>query len=46
MKFLITIITFILGFFALLMDKVTTISSCFWFAYEPTPPEKGDKDGC
>ncbi|MBA4538703.1 cyclic lactone autoinducer peptide [Bacillus aquiflavi] len=36
MKFLASL----LGFVALLTDKIATFNSCFWFAYEPTPPEK------
>jgi cyclic lactone autoinducer peptide len=39
-------VTFILGVIGLLMDKITTMNSCFWFAYEPNPPqmERGKDD--
>ncbi|MGG1630870.1 cyclic lactone autoinducer peptide [Rossellomorea sp. NRS-1567] len=38
------IITYLIATAALFFNSVTSLSSCFWFAYEPELPEKQSKE--
>ncbi|WP_201716367.1 cyclic lactone autoinducer peptide [Rossellomorea arthrocnemi] len=37
-------ITYLIATAALFFNSATSLSSCFWFAYEPELPEKQSKE--
>ncbi|AUS84871.1 cyclic lactone autoinducer peptide [Lysinibacillus capsici] len=37
---MIKIITYIIGIISLFFNSITTVSSCFWFSYEPELPDE------
>ncbi|TMU83462.1 cyclic lactone autoinducer peptide [Bacillus sp. BHET2] len=38
------LITYLIATISLFFNSITSISSCFWFAYEPELPEKQSKE--
>ncbi|USK36454.1 cyclic lactone autoinducer peptide (plasmid) [Bacillus sp. F19] len=41
---MIKFVTLTIGTVALFFNSVTSLSSCFWFAYEPELPENRSKE--
>lgn len=36
-------LTYIIGIVSMFISSLTTISSCFWFSYEPELPQKQEE---
>lgn len=42
---MIKLLTYAIGILSMVVSSLTSISSCFWFSYEPELPQKPEKRG-